>query len=88
MSDQKLPWPSLWNLWRCWQYNNGLTNDRSGWDTINAWGLTATPEEMAKLEKQGYWLGFFAGMGLGYFAVNAIFRVFFGDHDRDSFKNN
>jgi len=81
MSDEKVPRPTLWNVWQCYGYKHGLTNDSSGLDAVNLFGMTATPEEMAKLEKEAYWLGFLVGMGLGYVAVNALFRLF-GDRDR------
>ena len=81
MSDQ--PWPTLWQMWRCYEFRNGLTSDRSGWDAVNAWGETASPAELKRLEDQAYWLGYLVGMGLGYFTVNLLFRLFFGDHHRN-----
>jgi len=80
MSDQ--PWPTFWNLWRCYEFKHGLTTDRSGWDAVNLWGLTASPAELKRLTTEAYWLGFFVGFGLGYTVVNVLFRVFFGDHHR------
>lgn len=82
MSDEKIPWPGIWALQKCWWYANGWTSDRSGWDAINLWGTTATPEEMEQRQRQAYWMGFLIGTGVGYTVVNSVFR-FFGSHDRE-----
>ncbi len=72
MSDEKIEWPGVWALQKCCWYRNGWISDRSGWDAINHWGTTATPEELKRMNELAESMGFLTGMGI----VGAILKFF------------
>ena len=85
MSNQnKVPWPGLIALQKCCLFYNGWISDRSGADAINAWKTTATPAELEQCNRQAYSLGYFTGYAIGYFAVDAIFKLFGATTTRNS----
>ena len=44
-NPKKVPWPGIVALQKSCLYYNGFITDRSGFDAINEWGMTATQEE-------------------------------------------
>jgi len=81
MSDQKVPWPGFWAFCKCCWYADGLIGDRSGWDAINAFCATATPEELKRLEELVESVGFLTWFGISHTVVTMIFK-FFGHDDQ------
>jgi len=43
---KKIDYPGDHCIVSAWAYKAGLSRDRSGLDALNAWGNTATPEEL------------------------------------------
>ena len=76
MNDQtqeKYPWPGLWALQQACMYENGLISDRSGFDAINLWETTASPEDIELMHKKAHALGWFTG----YFGSGPIWNTIF-----------
>ncbi len=82
MSDHKVPWPGAWALAKCFAYHDGWLGDRSGYDDIDNWATTATPDELRRIRELAADWDFLTGYAVGYFAVMAIFKLFGGKDDR------
>ena len=79
---EKVPWPGPWAVEKCGLYVNGIIKDRSGYDAINAWGLTATEEEKEARRKEAEALGWFSGMAFGFTVFPPVLRWLFGSNDQ------
>jgi len=75
--EEKVPWPGIIALQKCCWFYNRLISDRSGFDAINEWGRTATPEEKKECHKLAESLGFAEGWVFGSWAVHTFFRWLF-----------
>ena len=72
---RKVPWPGNLALWNWCMYDKGMTTDRSGWDAINMWLVTANPEELADCQSRAEGMGRLIGMGLGWLAAKGILKL-------------
>jgi hypothetical protein len=73
---EKVPWPGISALHKCCLYGNNIISDRSGYDEMCRWKLTATPDEIILSEKKAKALGWFEGYIGTYFAIKLVEKMF------------